>query len=83
MINPRLEDNLVASFASSLRNAGAGEAWNEEWEKADTSKLGPLHKQAFETLLQIFNENKEMALKENRAYAMHKACEKLRVLANS
>ena len=83
MIDQRLEDNLIASFASSLRNTGAGEEWNEEWENANSSKLGPLHKQAFETLLQVFEENKEMELNERRAYAMHKACEKLRELAKS
>lgn len=83
MIDGRLEDNLIAAFAAALRSSGAGEEWKEEWEKADSARLSPLHKKAFDELLSVFRENENLDLKERRIIAMHRACAKLRELAKS
>ncbi len=81
-IDRRIEDNLVAAFAAALRAAYPGDEWNREWEGADRSKLNhPHHRAAFDELTRVFEERKDLATRERRVEAMHRACEELRRLA--
>ncbi len=81
-IDRRIEDNLVAAFAAALRDAYPGDEWNREWETADRSKLNhPDHVAAFDELIRVFNERKDLATRERRIEAMHRACVELRRLA--
>jgi len=83
-IDSRIEDNLVVAFAKALQDTCPGKEWNEEWERADRSKLNhPFHLAAFDELIRVFNERKDLAINERRIEAMHRACEELRRLAKS
>ncbi len=81
-IDRRIEDNLVAAFAEALRDTCPGDEWNGEWERADRSKLNhPDHLAAFDELIRVFNERNDLATRERRIEAMHRACVEVRRLA--